>query len=537
MNTGMSTAPLDVMIVGAGFTGLYQLKKLRDLGLSVRLYEAGKQIGGIWYWNCYAGARVDTECHIYQYSDPDLWKEWNWSERYPSWHEMRRYFEYVDKKWQLTPDISFNKQISAMQFDERSNLWNIEMQDGEAVRARFVLLCTGFASAPYIPKIKGEAEYRGFATHTARWPQEGIDFHGLKVGVIGNGASGVQVIQEASQVADRVVVFQRTPMLALPMHQYSLTAADNETFKLDYPERFARRAQTFGGFDFDFIPESALDASEGRRERAYEEAWQKGGFHFWLGIFHDVLMNEEANATQYSFWRKKTLARIRKPGMAAKLAPAVAPHPFGTKRPSLEQNYYDVMNQDNVHLVDLHETPIVSYTGNGIKTTHEEFDLDVIVFATGFDAVTGGITSIDLHGTQGRTIGQKWSDGIKTQLGVATHEFPNLLFLYGPQSPSGFLNGPSSAELQGDLIIDLIKYVHEKGSTRIEADAQAEEAWAKQVHELVQHTLFPKAKSWYMGANIPGKKVEVLNYPGGLPMYLKLFRESAEKGYEGFILS
>ena len=530
----VSNGALDVLVVGAGFAGLYQLRKLRELGLSVRLYEAGGGCGGIWHWNCYPGARVDTDAPMYQYSDPALWRDWNWNELYPSWRELRSYFTYVTEKLGLERDISLNKRLAGAEFDEGLRRWRVRMVYGEIVEARFVVLCTGFGSSPYIPRFEGLDQFRGRVHHTARWPQEGIDFTGLRVGVIGTGASGVQVIQEAARDATRVVVFQRTPILALPMRQRVLSSAEQGTMKLDYPRRFARRAETFGGFDYDFVDESAVEVSDARRRQVYEELWDRGGFPFWLATFKDVLLDANANRTAYDFWRDRTRTRIRDPRLAEMLAPREPPHPWGVKRPSLEQNYYDVFNQDNVDLVNTRETPILGFTQHGIRTSAGEIELDVVVLATGFDAVTGGITSIDIKGLQGRTIGQKWKDGVKTQLGVATAEFPNLLFLYGPQSPSGFCNGPSCAELQGDLVVDLLKDMRDAGLERIEAEPEAEETWARLNHDIADMTLFPKADSWYMAANIPGKKREILNYPGGLPDYIQRFRQAAENGYTGF---
>ena len=525
---------LDVIIVGGGFAGLYQLRKLRELGFSVRLYEAGGGCGGIWHWNCYPGARVDTYAPLYQYSDETLWRDWNWSELYPSWKELRAYFSFVIERLGLGPDISLGKRVAAASFDESRRRWQVRMNDGETVAARFLVLCTGFGSAPYIPRFEGLDQFRGQAHHTARWPQEGIDFTGLRVGVIGTGASGVQVVQEAARDAARVVVFQRTPILALPMRQRALSPEEQDAMRTDYPRRFARRAETFGGFDYDFLDETAVDASPARRRQVYQGLWDEGGFPFWLATFKDVLMSPEANRTAYDFWREQTRARIRDPRLADLLAPKEPPHPWGVKRPSLEQNYYELANQDNVDFVNLRQTPIRSFTQRGVSTADGEIELDVVAFATGFDAVTGGITSIDIRGGQGRTIGDKWKGGVRTQLGVATAEFPNLLFLYGPQSPSGFCNGPSCAELQGDLVVQLLQDMRGAGFERIEPEPEAEEAWAKQNHDIVNMTLFPLADSWYMGANVPGKTREILNYPGGLPTYIQAFRESAGNGYAGF---
>ncbi len=527
----------DVLIVGAGFAGLYQLERLRGLGMKVRLYEAGGGMGGIWHWNCYPGARVDTYSAIYQFSDPNLWEDWNWSELYPSQNEMCDYFDYVDKRWNLGKDVQRNTRVTSAHFDESKRHWVVQDQNEKTVRARHVLLCTGFASAPYIPAIPGKERFRGEMHHTALWPQSGLDLSGKKVGVVGTGASAIQVIQEASRKASHTTVFQRTPMLALPMRQRPLSAADNERMKKDYPARFARRAETFGGFDFDFRDEAALAVSPQKRNAVYEELWEQGGFPFWLGTFNDVLMNPEANRTAYDFWRDQTRRRIKNKKLVEKLAPTEPPHPWGAKRPSLEQYYYEVFDQENVTLVDLRESPMQEIDERGIKTKDGRHDLDIIVFATGFDAVSGGITRINIAGNDVSSIKEKWRDGIRTQLGVATNGFPNLFFLYGPQSPSGFCNGPSAAEIQGDLIVQMLKDLRDRGITRIEATPAAEESWRQHNIETAAHTLFPLADSWYMGANIPGKPKEILNYPGGLPTYVQKFRESAERNYEGFTLS
>lgn len=528
---------LDALIIGAGFAGLYQLERLRSLGFKVRLYEAGGGMGGIWHWNCYPGARVDTYSAMYQYSRPELWRDWNWSELYPSWIEMRSYFDHVDTHWGLARDVQLNNRVTSAQFDERKRHWIVKDQHGTSVRARQVLLCTGFASAPYIPAFPGMERFRGAMHHTGLWPQDGLDFSGKKVGVVGTGASAIQVIQEASRQAGHTTIFQRTPMLPLPMRQRPLTPADNARMKKDYPARFARRAETFGGFDFDFRDESALAVSPQQRNAVYEDLWAQGGFPFWLGTFNDVLMNLEANRTAYDFWRDQTRSRIKKKELIEKLAPTEPPHPWGAKRPSLEQYYYEVFDQDDVALVDLRESPIQEINERGIRTKAGQHDLDIIVFATGFDAVSGGITRINIAGSGAPSIGEKWKNGIRTQLGVATSGFPNLFFLYGPQSPAGFCNGPSAAEIQGDLIVQLLQYLRDRGITRIEATPAAEESWRQLNIETGAHTLFPLADSWYMGANIPGKPKEILNYPGGLPSYVQKFRESAERNYEGFTLS
>ena len=325
--------------------------------------------------------------------------------------------------------------------------------------------------------------------------------------------------------------------MALAMQQRTFTPEIQQAMKEDYPTSHQKRRENFGGFDFDVNFQSALAVTPEEREAVFEKAWAKGGFNFWSNTFFDILMNEEANLTAYQFWRRKVHARVDDPEVAEILAPETPPHPFGVKRPSLEQYYYDAFNQKNVQLVDLKTTPIEQITPQGVKTADGEHDLDILILATGFDAVTGGLTQLDIKGTQGETLKQRWEDGARTHLGIATADFPNILFVYGPQSPSGFCNGPTCAEMQGDWIIKCMTDLREKGIQRIEATREAEETWNENINMLLSMTLFPKADSWYMGANIPGKPRQMLMYPGGLPLYLTQCNESAEKGYEGFALS
>jgi cation diffusion facilitator CzcD-associated flavoprotein CzcO len=535
MELGTDADPyVDVLVVGAGFAGLYQLHNLRKRGFAVHVVEAGAELGGIWYWNCYPGARVDTLGAIYQYSDPALWQDWDYTELFPSWEEVRAYFRYVDAKLHLSRDVSFNTRITAAEFDEDTRRWVVSTADDVKFFPRYLVMCIGFASKPYLPKIQGMQDFLGECHHTATWPQEGADLSGKRVGVIGTGASGVQVVQEAGRCAEQLTVFQRTPILALPMRQQQLDEDARRAVKIAQPNQFKKRAETFAGFDIDFLDRSALELTAIERRQIYEGLWEKGGFYPWLGTFNDILFDDEANATAYAFWRDKTRLRIKDPLVAEKLAPEIPPHPYGTKRPSLEQNYFEVFNQDNVTLVDVRETPIERITGSGVSTTTAHYDLDTLVLATGFDALTGGYFAIDIRGTNGTTLQQKWHDGVRTHLGIATEAFPNLLMVYGPQSPAGFCNGPTCAEIQGDIIVDTLVYLRNHGFSRIEASRQAEEQWREHVLESAGQSLFNRADSWYVGANIPGKPREMLNYPAGLPAYLAKWRECIEAGYKGF---
>jgi cyclohexanone monooxygenase len=530
--------PFEVIVVGAGFSGLYQLRRLRELEFRVRLLEAAPDLGGIWYWNCYPGARVDSHVPLYEYSDPELWQDWCWSERFPAWAELRRYFDYVDQKLDLRRDIQFGCRVEAARFDDARQVWSVRTSTNETLEARFLVMCTGFAAKPYTPDLPGLDRFEGASHHTALWPQEGCDLAGKRVGVLGTGASGVQVVQEAAAVAREVVVFQRTPIIALPMRQRRLSPEDQAAMKQDYRDRFASRPLNFGGFDFKRIGgESALEVSEEERRRVYETCWAAGGFAFWAATFGDILTDRTANRTAYDFWREKVHARVEDPVVAETLAPAEPPHPFGVKRPSLEQTYYDVFNQPNVTLVDLRADPIKDVTATGLRTEKHAHDLDLLVLATGFDAVTGGLTQIDIRGPSGVSLAESWTAGAATYLGIATAGFPNLLFLYGPQSPSGFCNGPSCAELQGEHIVRLLAFLRTRGYRRLEARASAQAEWSQHVEAAGAMTLFPYAESWYLGANIPGKPRQFLNYPGGLPLYLHACEASAAAGYDGFELS
>ncbi len=527
----------DVLVVGAGFAGLYQLKHLRDRGYNVRLLDAGSDIGGVWHWNCYPGARVDSIGAIYQYSDPELWKGWDYSEKFPSWVELREYFNYVDSKWDLRKDCEFNTRVVSAVFDEGMNEWQVRTNHGQTTTCRWFILCTGFAAKPVIPEFKGRNKFSGISTHTGLWPQEGIDLEGKRVGVIGTGASAVQVIQEASKEAESLTVFQRTPNLTIPMRQEKISKKENARIKEElYEKWFAAREENFAGFEFDFYPKAASEVSVEERQRVFEEIWEVGAFNWWLGNFNDVLANPESNNAQYDFWREKTRKRIVDPTLHELLAPTQPPHPYGVKRPCLEQWYYECFNQENVELVDLKKQPIEQITESGVVVGGRELEFDVLVYATGFDAVSGGLVQIDITGTDGRSLADHWSQGIKTHLGMASPEFPNLMFLYGPQSPSGFCNGPTCAEKQGDWMLRFIDDMTEKGVSRAEVSKDAAEEWAEGTREIIKQTLFGEADSWYLGANIPGKKREILVYPGGLPAYLDIVNKVAADGYTGFVL-
>jgi cation diffusion facilitator CzcD-associated flavoprotein CzcO len=535
--TADKTPLFDVVIVGAGFNGLYQLHRLRQEGFAVRLVEASSGIGGVWHTNHYPGARVDSHVPNYEFSIEDVWRDWNWNERFPGQTELRAYFDHVADTLDLWVDIQLDTRVTAARFDERHNEWSINTTAGP-FRASFFVLCTGFASKPYIPDIDGLGDFAGPCHHTGFWPADDLSFSGKRVGVIGTGASGVQIVQEASKDAAQVIVFQRTPVTALPMQQRQLSVEEQTAAKVDYPDIFRRRNSPPGSF-YDIVrrEERALEVSADDRAAVYEDAWAKGGFHFWAGTFSDVGLDEEANLTAYEFWRDKIRARIDDPATAEILAPEAPPYPFGTKRPSLEQGYYEAFNQANVDVVDVRAVPIERVTEAGVQTVDRVVhEVDVLVLATGFDANTGGLTQIDIIGTKATTLEQRWADGVATQLGVAVHGFPNMLFLYGPQSPTAFCNGPTCAELQGDWVVRCLVHLRDHGFKRIESTEQADQAWTEHVDAVAEASLLSKTDSWYMAANIPGKRRQLLNYPS-TDAYLEFIAGCEANGYEGFELS
>ncbi len=526
----------EIVIVGAGFNGLYQLKRLRDAGWSVRLVEAGSGLGGVWQNNRYPGARVD--CHVpnYEYSMPEIWQGWNWAERFPGRDELVAYFDHVDEVWSLSPDIDLNTRITSARFDDESDTWQLGTDDGRAYRCQWLIMCTGFGSAPYVPDLPGLDDFAGECHHTASWPER-LDLDGKRVGILGTGASGVQVAQEAAAVASQLTIFQRTPVYALPMEQQTMTDEQQELAKQDYPEIFRRRNAPPGSFhDMERVNVSALAVSEDERLAVFEDRWAKGGFHFWVGTFKDTLSNEESNRLSYDFWRDKTRARIADESLHESLAPTDPPYPFGTKRPSLEQDYYDIFDQPNVALVDLKRDPLVTITETGVETEAGHVELDVLVLATGFDANTGGFTRMDFCGADGLAIGKAWADGVDTHLGIATPGFPNMLMLYGPQSAASFCNGPVCAELQGDWIVDMLEHVRTEGYTRFDSDPAHAARWSEVMADWAEMTLFGKANSWYMGANIPGKRRQLLNMPNS-DTYLQALDDCAAAGYDGFIFN
>ncbi|PWY75490.1 FAD/NAD(P)-binding domain-containing protein [Aspergillus heteromorphus CBS 117.55] len=509
-----ATAQYDVVIVGAGFAGIFLLYHLRKLGLSCRIYEAGDDLGGTWQMNVYPGARVDSENWLYQFSMPEVWEDWSWSEKYPAGEEILRYFAHVEKKLKIKKDVDFHTRVVGAQFDRGMGRWRIETEDGRATESQFFVACTGFAAKRYTPDFPGLDSFKGPVYHSSCWPQEGVSVTGKKVAVIGTGATGVQIIQEWAKQADSLTVFQRTPNLALPMRQARCVEEELKLAKALYPHVFRDRERTFGGYTPDLIPRRTSDATLEEREAILEAHWTEGGFIFILGGFMDVLTDEQANREVYDFWAKKTRARIHDPRKRDILAPLDPPHAIGAKRCSLEQDYFDVFNRPNVDVVNLREDHIVEFKPHGITMSSGAFhELDGVAFATGYDAVTGGLTNMGL--------------------GLAISGYPNMFHVYGVHGPTGLSNGPTSIEMQGRWIVDAIKRIRASGLSYVEATPEAAEGWTKRADEMAGATLLVQADSWYMGANIPGKKRRMLNFVGGLPLYERVCTEALSK-WDGF---
>ncbi|KAJ3756215.1 cyclohexanone monooxygenase [Lentinula raphanica] len=531
------TQDYDVVIVGAGFAGIHQLLNTRKLGLTAKILEEGDGLGGNWNWTRYPGARTDSEVPVYQFSNPELWKDWTFTEVFPDWKEYQAYFSYVDQKMDVSRDVFFNSRVVSAHWDNSAERWTVSTANGLIMRSQFFILCTGKTSAFHTPDFKGLDTFKGEMYHTSRWPAE-YDLKGKRVGVIGTGASGVQVIQTVAPIVSHLTVFQRTPNYALPMRQQPLSVEEVEKAKRDlYPTIFSRRMQTFSGCYYDVIHKPIADTTPEERALALEDLWASKGLRFWLGAYAELWSNQEFNDEVYAFWRKKVLERIGPdPVLQEKLAPLKPPHPFGVRRASLEQGYFEVFSRPNVTLVDVNETAIEKILPNGIKTSDGvEHALDVLVLATGFDMLSGPIIAIDIRGQDGVSIKEKWTDGIQSYLGLASATYPNMFWIYGPQSPSSLSIGPTASEFGSHWITECIKYMKQNHFSSIVATEDAQRAYSEHVDKLGAAGLWLGAKtSPYMGTNIPGKKAQMMQFPGGFPAYVKLCNDSAAKGYNGF---
>ena len=525
---------LDALIVGAGFSGIYMLYRLRKLGLKVKVFEAGDGVGGTWYWNRYPGARCDVESMEYSYSfSSDLEQEWNWSERYATQPEILRYLNTVVDRFDLRGDIRFGTRVASATYDERSEQWDIRTEQGDSVRARFCIMATGCLSAARLPEIEGIDRFAGRTYHTGRWPHEGVDLTGQRVGVIGTGSSAIQSIPNFARQASHLFVFQRTPNFSVPAQNAPLDPQYVQEFKRNYAKCREIQRNSVNGVAWRLHDQAAVDATPEERQYHYETRWREGGFGM-LVAFNDLMINEASNDTAANFVRSKIMEIVRDPEIAKRLLPT--DHPLGTKRICVDTEYYETFNRENVTLIDIRSTPIVEITATGVRTTQANYDLDSIVFATGFDAMTGAVLRIDVRGRSGQSLSEKWSDGPRTYLGLAIAGFPNLFTITGPGSPSVLSNMIVSIEQHVDWITSCISDLRARGMASIEATADAEEKWVAHVNEAAETTLYPRANSWYIGANVVGKPRVFMPYVGGVKAYRDKCNEVAVKGYEGFQL-
>ncbi|MCW3008062.1 MAG: cyclohexanone monooxygenase [Solirubrobacterales bacterium] len=526
---------VDVVVVGAGFSGLYALYRLRELGLSVRAFEAGDGVGGTWFWNRYPGCRCDVESIDYSYSfSPELEQEWSWTERFPSQAELRRYLDHVADRFDLRRDIQLQTRVTAAHYDEAAGRWTVQTERGDRVSAQFVVVAAGCLSTRNLPDIPGREDFAGTMLHTGDWPAGGVDFAGRRVGVIGTGSSGVQVIPLIAEQAERLFVFQRTPHFVVPARNVPLDEQLLARTKADYPAHRQRLREGFFGFHLELNGQSALEVSPQERTAIYEARWAHGGPSL-LGGFSDLIVDLQANDTAADFVRGKIAQTVHDPQVAARLMPSG--YPLGAKRLCQGTDYYETYNRDNVTLVDLREEPVQEIVAAGLRTTAQSYELDALVFATGFDAVTGAVLAIDVRGRDGLALRDKWAHGPRAYLGVASAGFPNLFLVTGPGSPSVLSNMVVSIEQHVDWIADCIEHLRDRGLARVESTPEAEEAWVEHVGEVASATLFPIANSWYLGANIPGKPRIFLPYVGGVGAYREKCDAVAAGDYEGFALS
>ena len=529
----------EVIIIGAGLSGMYQLYRLRELGFDVHVYEAGDGVGGTWYWNRYPGARFDSESWTYGFSfSRELLKQWNWAEHFSGQPENLRYCNFVADMFDLRRDITFGARVKSAAWDEEAGEWETVFESGRRARARYLITAIGPLSAPTMPVIEGVDDFEGEAWHTGLWPHEPVDFAGKRVAVIGTGASGVQAITEIAKTVGHLSIFQRTPNWCAPLRNGPINAATMERIRADYDHIFARCRETYGCFIHEADPRNALEVSAEEREAVFEWLYNEPGFAFWQGNFRDVLINRASNAAMTAFIVKKIRARVRDQKVADKLIPTN--HGFGTRRVPLESGYYEVFNQPNVELIDLRETPIERLTARGIKTSDTERAFDMIVFATGFDAITGAFDRIDIRGRDGKRLKDKWADGPQTYLGLQVEGFPNMLTLVGPHNAATFCNLPRCIEQNVEWVSELLRHMRERGLTRIEASASAEAAWTAHVHETAARLLLMQVDSWMTGVNknVPGRqKRTFMAYAGGAPKYRQKCDEVVARGYEGFVLA
>src|ERR1700720_288660 len=527
----------DAIIIGAGMSGMYQLYRLRELGLRVRVFETGTGIGGTWYWNRYPGARFDSESYSYGYSfSQELLEEWNWDERFASQPETERYLNHVADKFDLRRDIQFRSRVARAQYREETRSWDVTLEDGRHYSTRFLITAIGVLSAPTMPRIPGVEPFRGQSCHTHYWPKEPVTFAGKRVAVIGTGATAIQAITEIAKTVGHLTVFQRTPNWAAPLHNAKIDDAEMRELRGRYPEIFAICNDSPGCFIHKPDPRATHTVTPEEREAFWEKLYAEPGFGIWQGNFRDILTDRTANALISDFVERKIRQRVKDPAVAEKLIPKN--HGFGTRRGPLESGYFEAYNQPNVRLVDITETPIERITPTGIKTSDAEYEFDIIIYATGFDAITASFARIDIRGVDGVSLKEKWKDGPQTFLGILVDDFPNMLMVMGPHAGLG--NFPRAAEYSSDWVTGLIRFARDRGLTRIEATAAGAAAWTDHVIASSEGLLFTEVDSWMTGINrnVEGKQVRrIMRYSGGHPKFRERCEAVVADGYRELALA
>jgi cyclohexanone monooxygenase len=523
----------DAVVVGAGFAGMYMLHRLRSIGLNARVFEAGGGVGGTWYWNRYPGARCDVESMQYSFSfSEELDQEWSWSEKYSPQPEILAYANHIADRFDLRRDIVFDTRVTSATFDEDAKCWRIETDRGDKVSAKFCIMAVGCLSAPNRPRFEGIDDFNGPVYHTGEWPHDGVDFTGLRVGVIGTGSSAIQSIPIIAKQAARLTVFQRTATWSVPAWNEALTPEYLKAMKADYPALRAKARARPTGFYFPFNIQPALESSPEERERLYEEAWARGGLPF-LGSFGDLLFEKAANDTIADFTRRKIREIVKDPAVADLLCPD---NVFGCKRLCVDTGYFETYNLPHVELVDVSKKPIERFTANGIVVGGTEYPVDAIVSATGFAAMTGSFDKIAITGRNGLTLAEKWRAGPRAYLGLASAGFPNLFMITGPGSPSVLASMIQAIEQHVDWLVDCLGHMRDVGASTIEARLEDEDAWVEHVNEVSKVSLRSTCSSWYVGANIPGRPRVFMPYIGGFPIYVQKCNEVMNNGFDGFVL-
>ena len=528
----MSEQKCDVVIVGAGFAGLYLLHRLRGLGFSTRVFETGSGVGGTWYWNRYPGARCDVESMQYSYSfSEELQQEWWWPEKFSAQPDILAYANHVADRFDLRRDIDFDTTVTSAHFDEGKRRWAVETATGEQISARFCIMATGCISTAQTPDFEGLSDYKGATYHTGNWPHDGVDFTGQRIAVIGTGSSGIQAIPVLAEQADHVTVFQRTPNYSLPTQNQPMTTEYAQSWKDNYPALREEQRHTGKGSIRDLNDESALAVSAEDRHAMYTKRWAVGGTGF-LSAYNDLIFSREANETAAEFVRNQIRATVRDPQVAERLV--AKDYPIGAKRICVDSSYFETYNRDNVALVDISDAPIERMTETGLVVKGQSFDFDAIVFATGFDAMTGTLFKIDIQGRAGAELRTKWDAGPRTYLGLMCESFPNMFLITGPGSPSVLSNMIVSIEQHVNLVTDTLVHMRDRNLVVMEPTLEAEDDWVEEVNAAAYKTVYPAAASWYMGANIPGKPRIFMPYIGGVGVYRKICEKMVAEGYRGF---